>query len=76
MKKNLQVIGITVAAAAILVYPAMRLYKYLKNRNTDASDDHEHHIIKEFAPAYRGKHKNHPHRRRDIGHMDAGTGIA
>jgi len=73
MKKNLQVIGITVAAAAILIYPAMRLFKYLRNRRNEASGDHEHDIINEFVPAFRGKHKNHNHRHRD--QMDAGHGL-
>jgi hypothetical protein len=64
MKKHWQAIGITVIAAGLLYYPALRLYKYLTSR-ADAPDDEEdkeEHRIKAFVPAYRGKHK-HPHHR-------------
>ncbi|MCW3123820.1 MAG: hypothetical protein JWQ38_3312 [Flavipsychrobacter sp.] len=74
MKKYWQAIGITVVAAGILVYPAIRLYQYIAKRRAEgAPEEEEEHHIKAFAPAYRGKHKPH-HRHTHNGH--AGPDIA
>ncbi len=56
--------GIVVLAAGALVYPAMRLYKYIAQRrkNNKAANTEEEHTTKAFTPSYRGNHK--PHRRK------------
>lgn len=57
MKANWKVIGISAAAAALLVYPAMRLYKYFAGR-TSAEKDGNIHKLKAVVPSYRGKNKS------------------
>jgi hypothetical protein len=59
MKKQWQAIGITVAAAALLYYPALKLYQYIAKKRAEGNEESEDHVVKAFAPAYRGKHKPH-----------------
>jgi len=65
MKKYLKTIGIVTLVAGALSYPAYRLYKYAMKKRAEAMDgeEGEEHLVKSFAPAYRGKHK--PHHRHD-----------
>lgn len=65
MRKYWKVIGISAVAAALLYYPAMKLYEYLsrKSEEDDNEEGSDHHV-KLFSPAFRGKHKphhRHPH---------------
>ena len=79
MKKYWKAIGIAVVAAGVLYNPVVRLYKYMQAKKNEGDEDEgavEHHIIKTFAPAYRGKHKVTPHHKPKNGHMDAGPGLA
>lgn|GEM_PF-749529 len=77
MKKYWKTIGIAAVAAGVLYYPAMRLYKYLKARNNEDGDmEGDHHIIKQFSPAYRGGKHKHNHRRPESGPLDKGAGLA
>jgi len=61
MNKTARNTGLAILAAAALAYPAILLYRYIRQRNRDNSEDngHDH---KAFIPAYRGNHK--PHRRK------------
>ncbi len=65
MKTNWKAIGIAAVSAALLYYPALKLYQYIKRGSKDGNEDNnDHHAIKAFSPAYRGKHKphhRHPH---------------
>jgi hypothetical protein len=65
MKKNWQIIGIAVIAAGVLYYPALKLYQFIakKRAANNKEEDEEEHRVKTFSPAYRGKHKVHPHHR-------------
>ncbi len=79
MKKYWQAIGITVVVAGALVYPAMRLYKYLaaKRAQDDGNDDGKTHVIKSFLPAFRGKRKHHRTEHNGNGaQTDPGLGLA
>jgi len=62
MKQQWKVIGITALVAGVLAYPAYKLIKYLSSRmdvDKDKSDG-DHHVVKAFIPAFRGrKHKPH-----------------
>jgi hypothetical protein len=73
MKKYWQAIGIAALATGILYYPAMKLYKYLKDRTKeDAEYDGTDHQMKTFfSPAYRNRHKPH-HRSAHNGHATHG----
>lgn len=71
MKANWKTIGITAVSAALLYYPALKLYQYLVKKNAESGkDDHADHAVKVYSPAYKGKHKGHKRMR------DAGTGHA
>lgn len=60
MKKYWKIIGIAAATAAVLYYPAMKLYEYLRDRNETDEEDADGEVrVKAFSPAYRGKHKPH-----------------
>ncbi len=61
MKTNWKAIGIAAVSAALLYYPALKLYQYVtKTRDEDTEDGkEEHHVRKAFSPAYLGKHKPH-----------------
>ena len=67
MKANLKTVGIIALSAAILYYPAMKLYQYLAKKARENGDDknagEDGHVMKAFTPAYRGTHKVHPHHR-------------
>ena len=77
MKKYWKTIGIAAVAAGVLYYPAMRLYKYLKAQKKDEGGaEEDHHIIKQFSPAYRGGKHKHNHHRQAPGSLDKGTGLA
>jgi hypothetical protein len=58
IKANWKMIGIAVAGAATLYYPALKLYQLLTKKKKSA-EDAEKHMVKMFSPAYRGKHKPH-----------------
>jgi len=74
MKKYGQAIGLTLVIAGVLVYPAIKLFQYIAKRRAEGNDNEpaETHLLKAFAPAFRGKHKPH-HRSEHNGH--AGHGI-
>ena len=74
MKKYWQVIGLAVVAAGVLYYPALRLYQYIAKKKAEGNDNEGEHLVKAFAPAYRGKHKPH-HRHSHDGQQD-GSGTA
>jgi hypothetical protein len=57
MDKRLKTAGLVTLGAALLAYPAMRLYKYLAARRAAGNEDGVTH--KPFASAYRGNHKPH-----------------
>lgn len=59
MKKYWKVVGIAAVAAGLLYYPAMKLYKYIVEKNSEKEENGEAHIVKNFLPSYRGKHKSH-----------------
>ena len=66
MKNTWKALGITVLAAGLLYYPALKLYQYLSAGKREDDSDHEatDHVVKQFSPAYRGKHlphRRHPH---------------
>jgi hypothetical protein len=66
MNKYWKALGITAVTAAILYYPALKLYQYIAAKRAEGKeeDTEEEHHIKQFSPAYRGKHKphhRHPH---------------
>ena len=63
MKQTWKVIGITALVTGALIYPAYKLYQYLSKRmDTDENEGEDHHVVKAFVPAYRGKrHKHHDH---------------
>ena len=64
MKQNWKAIGITALVAGALIYPAYKLYQYLSESKdtTDDKNGEDHHVVKAFIPAYRGKkHKHHDH---------------
>lgn len=56
--KNWKTAGLVALGAALLAYPAMRLYKYVAARRAaGANEDGVNH--KPFLSAYRGNHKPH-----------------
>ena len=64
MKTNWKAMGIAAVSAALLFYPALKLYQYVTKRKAAGTEDgkednYEHHVRKAFTPAYRGKHKPH-----------------
>ena len=61
MNKTMRNAGLALLAAGALAYPAMKIYRYVKQRRQENTDEqgHDH---KAFAPAYRGDSK--PHRRK------------
>jgi hypothetical protein len=70
MKIYWKAIGL-VAIGAVLYYPSMKLIQYLTKKRTagNEEEDHVHHLVKAFLPAYRGKHKPH-HRTAHNGQKD------
>ena len=58
MDKKWKTAGLVALGAALLAYPAMRLYKYVAARR-NAGEDMDGMIRKPFASAYRGNHKPH-----------------
>jgi hypothetical protein len=74
MKKSWMAIGITVAAAGALFYPALKLYQYLAKKRSAAGNAEagaEHHI-KAFVPAFRGKHRKSHNRAENNGGANHG----
>lgn len=69
MKTNWMAIGIAAASAAILYYPAKKLYQFISNKLQDKKDA-ETHVVKAFSPAYRGKNRSH-NRQAHNGHNGA-----
>ena len=64
MKTNWKAIGIAAASAAVLYYPSLKLYQYIKKRIAGgrmvSNENHNgHHAVKAFITAYRGKRKVH-----------------
>ena len=60
MNKTVRNAGLALLAAGALAYPAMRIYRYVKQRrqeNGDGSEQNTNH--KPFAQAYLGDHKPH-----------------
>jgi hypothetical protein len=61
MNKTVRNAGLALLAAGALAYPAMRLYRYVKQRREENGDDlGQNNNRKSFAPAYRGegRHSN------------------
>lgn len=71
LNKNLKLAGLIAGAAAALVFPTIRLVKFLQAKLAErrAKANGEEAPIKAFSPAYRGKHK--PHHRHAHGHAGA-----
>ncbi len=67
MNKYWKAIGIAVVAAGVLYYPALKLYQFIAKKRAEGKEEPEDHVVKAFAPAYRGKHKPH-HRHPHNGH--------
>ena len=61
MNKTWRTVGIVALAAGALVYPAMRLVKYVKQRRKNKEDGGQTNT-KAFSPSLLGNHK--PHRRK------------
>jgi len=59
MKANWKVIGIGVAAAAALVYPAIKLYQYIAKRRAEADQGEEDHQPKPVRLLKHAKHTPH-----------------
>ena len=57
MNKYWRVIGITALVTGALIYPAIKLYQYIARKNDveKDKDNGDHHLVKAFVPAYRGK---------------------
>lgn len=63
MNKNVRNAGLALLAAGALAYPAMKLYRYVKQRREENGDDQgQNNGHKPFAQSYLGDHK--PHRRK------------
>lgn len=72
MKANWKALGILAVSAAVLYYPALKLYQYInKKRSGKPEGGADHHVVKAFVPAYRGKH-NSRHRHPKEGPADLG----
>lgn len=54
MNKNVRNAGLALLAAGALAYPAMKLYRYVKQRREENGDELGQNNHKAFAPAYRG----------------------
>ena len=67
MKANWKTVGILAISAAILYFPARKLYdKLTKKAEEDLDNDateEDTDKVKAFSPAYRRIHKVHPHHR-------------
>ncbi len=61
MNKTVRNAGLALLAAGALAYPAMRIYRYVKQRR-EGNVDEPGQNHKAFAPTYRGDSK--PHRRK------------
>jgi hypothetical protein len=64
MKTNWKALGIAAVSAALLYYPALKLYQYITKKEAEGYEDGkedkiDHHAMKTFSPAYRGKYKPH-----------------
>ena len=53
-------IGLIALGAAALVYPGVLLYRYIARRRRERAEQGEgDHMMKHFAPAYRGASRAH-----------------
>lgn len=59
MDKKWKTAGLVALGAALLAYPAMRLYKYVAARRAAGDEDESGANHKPFASAYRGNHRPH-----------------
>jgi hypothetical protein len=64
--KTWRIIGASVLAAGLLVYPVMRLVRFIQDKRASLDEGEEEGTAKAFSPSYRGKHK--PHRRHATNH--------
>ncbi|MBL7717538.1 MAG: hypothetical protein JNL72_01775 [Flavipsychrobacter sp.] len=62
MNKNVRNAGIALLAAGALAYPAMRLYRFVKQRREGSPETTGANNRKAFSPSYLGDNK--PHRRK------------
>jgi hypothetical protein len=69
-RKILMISGIVVGAAALLTYPAILLFRRMRNRRNN-SEQMEDNTMKGFAPNYRGNHKPHHRKAEAVGHVHA-----
>lgn len=68
MNKTVRNTGLALLAAGALVYPAILLYRYIRQRNAaNAEGQEDNH--KAFIPALRGHHKPHRRKAEANGHM-------
>ena len=69
--KTLRIVGGSVLAAGLLVYPVMRLVKFIQNKRASVGEGEEgEKKAKAFSPTYRGKHKpHHRHATNQNGHL-------
>jgi len=68
-RRILMISGIVVGAAALLTYPAILLYRRIKDKRARMAEQPEEHQTKSFAPSYRGDHKPHHRKAEANGHM-------
>ncbi len=68
-KNYLKIAGIVVGAAALLTYPAMRMFRMMKQRKGNANTEEENVHTKAFAPSYRGSRKAHNRKAEANGHI-------
>jgi hypothetical protein len=65
-KKYLMIAGVVAGSIALLTYPAILLYRKLKSRRNEQTEDSN---VKSFAPSYRGSHKPHHRKAETNGHV-------
>ena len=59
MKANWKVIGISLAVAGALVYPAIKLYQYIAKKRAEGDKGEEDHELKPLRLLKHAKHTPH-----------------
>jgi hypothetical protein len=69
--KTWRIIGGSVLAAGLLVYPVMRLVRFIQDKRASLAEGEDgEKKTKAFSPSYRGKHKpHHRHATNQNGHL-------
>jgi hypothetical protein len=68
-RRILMISGIVIGAAALLTYPAILLYRRIRDKRMQANQQNEESTGKSFAPSYRGNHKPHHRKAEANGHV-------